>query len=285
MRGRIPTFEDLKRTINGMIQSTAFLTVNAVAYPLFLCMIRNIFGTFNILTISYVPAFFASMCALLIERPSRRGLLTLYVANVATETMWNMLKSRNIVQSLPYGKGIIFGISTSILLYYYKRNLHLKYKDSIFSVISYAIEDAKTDKKEPQKEYENQRLNSGQSRSKLQFSFIQMILKQYLSIINRIKGTKAHPLCKHKYGCIYNSLSNGVKLFTIGFGTQFALKLLLQGQKLLKRPDLIKKVLLNRDIFKLGLFFGGFSSIYRGVLCMLRHTTGKDDPIYAVCGK
>lgn len=44
-------------------------------------------GHFNLLTVSFFPAFLSSVFAILIERPSRRTLLCLYVSNVATETV------------------------------------------------------------------------------------------------------------------------------------------------------------------------------------------------------
>lgn len=124
MRCRIPTVNDLRRTIFGIIQSTGFLTTSAFTYSLFLCLIRYCVGSFNFYTVSFVPAFMSSMCALLIERPSRRGLLCLYVSNVATETLFNMACSRGYCRPIPYGQVLIFGASMSVLLYYFRRGLH-----------------------------------------------------------------------------------------------------------------------------------------------------------------
>lgn len=49
---------------------------------MFIILLRAIMGNFNFLTISFVPSFMASLVAILVERPSRRNLLTLYVTNV-----------------------------------------------------------------------------------------------------------------------------------------------------------------------------------------------------------
>lgn len=124
MRLRIPNISDLKKTFLGIIQSTGFLTTSAFTYSLFLCLLRHHLGSFNFFTVSYVPAFMSSMCALLIERPSRRNLLCLYVSNVATETLFNMACSRGICRPIPYGQVWIFGISISVMLYYFRRGLH-----------------------------------------------------------------------------------------------------------------------------------------------------------------
>lgn len=98
----------------------------------------------------------SSMCAILIERPSRRGLLCLYVSNVATETLFNMACSRNICRPIPYGQVMIFGVSIATLLYYYRKGMHLTTvptnainnntivmdsvsKDSIYDIIRFVV--------------------------------------------------------------------------------------------------------------------------------------------------
>lgn len=124
MRFRMPTLNDLKRTILGIIQSTGFLTTAAFTYTLFMCILRKWIGSYNFFTVAYVPAFLSSAFSLLIERPSRRGLLCLYVSNVATETLFNMACSRNICRPIPYGQVIIFGVSIATMLYYFRKGLH-----------------------------------------------------------------------------------------------------------------------------------------------------------------
>jgi hypothetical protein len=45
-------------------------------------LFRKLLGHFNVLTVGFLPGFFASCIAILLERPSRRSLLALYVTNV-----------------------------------------------------------------------------------------------------------------------------------------------------------------------------------------------------------
>lgn len=124
MRFRIPTLNDLKRTFWGILQSTCFLTTNGYTFSLILCILRHFIGSFNFYTASFVPSFLSSMIALSIERPTRRGLLCLYVSNVATETLFNMACSRGYCRPIPYGQVLIFGASISVLLYYFRSGLH-----------------------------------------------------------------------------------------------------------------------------------------------------------------
>lgn len=95
-------------------------------------------GNFNILTVSAIPAFLASVFSILIERPNRRILLCLYVSNVATETLWNMAKSRNLVNDVVYGNVIIYSVSMALLLFYFRGGHHTKSdgkRDAIFRII------------------------------------------------------------------------------------------------------------------------------------------------------
>jgi hypothetical protein len=95
-------------------------------------------GNFNILTISAIPAFLSSVFSILIERPSRRTLLCLYVSNVATETLWNMALSRNMVRNIKYGDTAIFAVGMAVLLTYYKSGYHKQpdgKTDSMFGVL------------------------------------------------------------------------------------------------------------------------------------------------------
>lgn len=124
MRFRIPSLNDLKRTFWGILQSTCFLTTNGYTFSLILCILRHYVGSFNFYTASLVPSFISSFIALTIERPTRRGLLCLYVSNVATETLFNMACSRGYCRPIPHGQVLIFGASISVLLYYFRSGLH-----------------------------------------------------------------------------------------------------------------------------------------------------------------
>lgn len=139
MRGKIPKKKDLIRTTQGILQSTAFLTTSAFSYSAYLCFLRKVFGGFNIMTASYIPAFMSSFTAILVERPSRRGLLTMYVANVATETLWRMGVSRGLVKSIPNGQVLIFGLATSALLYYFRSGWHIEEKDSVYDIVRFIV--------------------------------------------------------------------------------------------------------------------------------------------------
>lgn len=271
MRGRIPKRKELENTILGILQSTAFLTTSAFSYSMYMCTIRHFLGGFNFFTASYIPAFLSSLTAILLERPSRRNLLCLYVANVATETLWKMGVSRGAVTSIKHGQVIIFGVSAAILLYYFKSGLHLEEKDSVFDIMRFIVgKDEEKQLEAPEKIVEPpapvlqlRPSTSQQSRTKNHYLFLQYIIKLYKQLTNKLKSLPKANKCKHQHSCFYYTLSGGCKLFSIGFAVQLSLRLLSQSKKLIKFPGKIKDVIFSRDTLKIGGFLGGFSFIYR----------------------
>lgn len=262
MRGRIPTWNDIKRTILGIAQSSAFLSTNAFSYSMFLCIIRKYVGTFNFYTVSYVPAFMAAAAAIIVERPSRRGLLSLYVSNVATETLWRMAVSRNIVTPLKYGQVIIFGLSSSVLIYFFRSGQHLIQKDSLFDILRFVVGKSE-EKTAPAVQSVTEPIRANTSNTRNVLPLIGAALKIYNSIINKIKEMFKHKTCPHENSCAYYTMQGGTKLFMVGLGLQIVLKMVFGVKKIVNNSFNYKKVLFSRDTMKLGMFLGGFSSLFR----------------------
>lgn len=124
-----------------MLIEVHFLTIIFMNQYLFsfVCF-RRVLGNFNILTVSAMPAFLSSVFSIFIERPSRRVLLCLYVSNIATETVWNMARSRNIVHNVKYGDIAIYSLSMAVLLTFFKGGYHGGSEnkvDAVFRVIRF----------------------------------------------------------------------------------------------------------------------------------------------------
>lgn len=130
---------------------------------------RRLLGNFNILTVSFLPSFFSSLTAIILEKPSRRTLLCLYVSNIvsflfenekiilrkyfideiytikdmivngllehfqATETWFRMAVSRGYVSVIPHGEVYIFAAGIATLLYLFRSNKNNS--DSIFKIL------------------------------------------------------------------------------------------------------------------------------------------------------
>ena len=74
-------------------------------------------GKFYYLFAAHVPATIGSYLSILLERKSRRAALSFYVANIASETVWNKLVHKGWVKPLPAGESILFALSAASFLY------------------------------------------------------------------------------------------------------------------------------------------------------------------------
>lgn len=256
MKQKIPSTLDIKKTLFGMLQSSAFLTTNAAAFFMFVCCLRNLLGTFSCGTLTFYPAFLSSLAAILIERPVRRPLLSLYVANNATETVWRMMEARGYVSSLVNGQVLIFGVGVSILLFVYRLGLHKgAAKDSLFDILKMFV--GKTEEgpitrgilANPPPEPSNN-------------SIVSTRLDRTCSMFFEKLNSK-HGCCPHKGNCIYYALIGGIRPLAGGIGLQILLKLVLSIKKVVQLKLNVKKVFMNRSTIKLGVFLGGFSFLYK----------------------
>ncbi|XP_066031758.1 transmembrane protein 135-like isoform X2 [Chamaea fasciata] len=59
--------------------------------------------------------------AILIERKSRRGLLTIYMANQATETLFRMAVARGAITPLRHGEVLLFCITAALFMFFFSR--------------------------------------------------------------------------------------------------------------------------------------------------------------------
>lgn len=96
----------LYKLLPEILQSASFLTANGALYITFFCVLRKILGKFYSWTPGFGAALPASYVAILIERKSRRGLLTIYMANLATETLFRMGVARGTITTLRNGEDV-----------------------------------------------------------------------------------------------------------------------------------------------------------------------------------
>ncbi|XP_075219449.1 transmembrane protein 135-like isoform X2 [Lycorma delicatula] len=292
MRGRIPSEKDLKRTLLGILQSSAFLSCHAFGYAVCNCTLRRIFGNYNVLTASFIPSFISNFFAIFVERPSRRGLLSLYVTNVASETLFHMAVWRKWVTPIRYGEVIIFITSVSFLLYCYRTQCNGK--DPVYSLLRFFVgpceEQGYVKKQTLDTEMISVTEAAGigiESHLSKQHSYSNKKESKWdslpiFSFIKYLKSLYCHPTCPHNHSCAYYSLQGFIKLFTVGYGLQLSLKLLLRMKKLLSKPSRIPSTVFNVNVMRLGAFFGGFSGLYRFMSCLLRRMCGKDSQYFAL---
>ncbi|XP_050429383.1 transmembrane protein 135-like [Adelges cooleyi] len=274
MKGRKPTKKELSQTFLSILQSTAFLTCHAFGFSSAVCILRRMLSNFNVLTVAFVPCFLTCLVAILIERPSRRGLLTLYVTNVASETFYNMMVSRGVIKPIPYGDLFIFGSAITLLLYFY-RGQHNK-ADSIYSLLRFVVGPCEeNDYSKPSVSSQPNLVNEYPNQNTIK-KFIHDIHASYHTIDDQLKKIWINESCPHAHGCLHYITASGTRLFLIGYTLQLCLKSLLQVKRVIRKPTFVLKLMVTPDTFSLGAFLGGFSTIYRLVSCVSRRVLTKD---------
>ncbi|XP_066597034.1 transmembrane protein 135-like isoform X2 [Prorops nasuta] len=294
MKGKVPSKDDIIRTILGIIQSTSFLSWSAFSYAMFICGLRRILGNFNVLTVSFIPSLLSSFSAILIERPSRRTLLSLYVSNIATETLFRMGVWRGYFSVIPKGEIYIFAVSTAVLMYFFRSKSDKK--DSIYKIIrliigQYEEQEYKKmrslqetcDKNASDKTNVNKKRNSTKARSqRINFEILSKALNVYNDIITRLKSLKKHITCPHPHSCAHYILMGSARTFSYGICGQLILKLALNMRRIIKQPNLIKSTIFKKNNLNLAVFLSGFVGLYRLVSCSLRRAYNKDSSLFAI---
>uniref|UniRef100_T1P8C9 MoeZ/MoeB domain protein n=1 Tax=Musca domestica TaxID=7370 RepID=T1P8C9_MUSDO len=283
MRGKIPTLDDLKKTVRGILQSTAFLVTNAYGFIMYNCLMRHLMGYYTTASVAFLPCFLASLMAIVVEREPRRPMLALYVANVGTETLWNMAEARGWVKSIPNGQVLLFGASISALLYLYKLGLHkTTCKDSLFGLLKIFVGKAEEGPATKKSIEGNRAAPTTQQRSRppINFATINGWVQAYSRFIEKLKGK--HETCNHKESCVHYSIMGGLKPLVGGIGVQVALKLLLNIKKVAQNKLDWRKTVFTKKTMNLGLFLGAFSFLFKSVSCGLRHGFNRDDPRFAI---
>ncbi|XP_076031756.1 transmembrane protein 135-like isoform X1 [Oratosquilla oratoria] len=268
IRGKRISPEYGKKLLSDFLRSACFLTTNGFLYIGFFCVIRNILQHVNVITASFLPAFFASLTAVMIERPERRSLLAIYVTNVASECVWNSLLSRGIVRSVPRGEVYIFMAAMAVLGYSFRSTNPLS--PSLNSILQLFVGPGESGavvantaasqmSREPQVDTTRQtRQNS------------------WISALTSVLWSR-HSLCPHRGSCLLNTSWSAVRSFSQGFLLQLCIKLVTSLPRLGRSPGKVRSLLQNPINFKAGLGLAWFTAAFKGVCCLCRWIRGKDE--------
>ncbi|KAK3608392.1 hypothetical protein CHS0354_035389 [Potamilus streckersoni] len=258
------------------LQSVIFLTTNGTVFIACFCIWRRLLGQFLYFTAAFMPAFTASFVAILIERKSRRGLLAVYMANVALETLYRMLASRGLVKPIHNGEVLLFSVASAVYFYFFKIKNGLP--ESTLSALSLIVGkeehppcDAQTDQQQ-------------KPRSTIQDRVQDVIksCKPVKMLVDWLQSHSKHRLCQHQHSCISYILQGGIRMFAIGYGIQCAIKLFGSLGRTFKNPRIFLKSLFQRDNLRLGAFLGCFVAIFRAVNCLLRWIRNKEDKLHGL---
>uniref|UniRef100_A0A665XE27 Transmembrane protein 135 n=1 Tax=Echeneis naucrates TaxID=173247 RepID=A0A665XE27_ECHNA len=247
----------LKRLLPEILWSTSFLTANGGLYIIFFCIIRKLLGGFYSWSAGFGSALPASYIAILLERKSRRGLLTIYMANLVRASLKDGLKGFTF-SALKFiiGKEEI-PTHTGTAEHVYPRPPER----------TAAIE-AEVSQVSPERPG---------SRRKTLIAFTRELLESIC------KWGPRHRCCKHHQdNCISYCVKGFVRMFSVGYLIQCCLKVPSTFRQMFSKPSRLPSLFYNKENFQLGAFLGSFVSIYKGTSCLLRWVRNIDDELHAL---
>ncbi|CAM4347156.1 transmembrane protein 135 [Caretta caretta] len=271
----------LHKLLPEILQSTSFLTANGSLYIAFFCILRRILGKFYFWTPGFGAALPASYVAILIERKSRRGLLTIYMANLATETLFRMGVARGAITPLRHGEVLLFCITAALFMFFFRCKDGLK--GFTFSALKFIVGKeeipthsfspevafSKIDRKIKHREEVSRRMN---------------IIALTKKLVDKVcKHGPRHRCCKHyEDNCISYCIKGFIRMFSVGYLIQCCLRIPSAFRHLFTKPSRLLSLFYNKENFQLGAFLGSFVSIYKGTSCFLRWVRNLDDELHAL---
>ncbi|KAM5183476.1 transmembrane protein 135 isoform 2-T2 [Callospermophilus lateralis] len=312
----------LYKLLPEILQSASFLTANGALYITFFCTLRKILGKFYSWTPGFGAALPASYVAILIERKSRRGLLTIYMANLVllfciTAAMYMfffrswvnylaslcfmalllnegcvILGSLAIEGSLEHDlPSLDFKAKTVTAFASLRRNMILLElllcKDGLKGFTFSALRFIVGKEEIPTHSYSPEAAYAKveQKREKHEEKPRRMnMISLVKKLVNLIcKHGPRHRCCKHyEDNCISYCIKGFIRMFSVGYLIQCCLRIPSAFRHLFTKPSRLLSLFYNKENFQLGAFLGSFVSIYKGTSCFLRWIRNLDDELHAI---
>ncbi|XP_069002472.1 transmembrane protein 135 [Embiotoca jacksoni] len=281
----------LKRLLPEILWSTSFLTANGGLFIVFFCILRKLFGGFFSWSAGFGSALPASYIAILLERKSRRGLLTIYMANLATETLFRMAVTRGIVRPIKHGEVLLFCITASLYMFFFRSKDGLK--GFAFSALKFIIGKEEipshsmlADNVCPRPHERSAAIETEDSQASAQrpSSRRKTLLAYTRELLESIcKRGPRHRCCKHyQDNCLSYCVKGFVRMFSVGYLIQCCLRVPSAFRQMFSKPSRLPSLFYSKENFQLGAFLGSFVSIYKGTSCLLRWVRNIDDELHAL---
>ncbi|XP_038961727.1 transmembrane protein 135 isoform X1 [Rattus norvegicus] len=211
----------------------------------------------------------------------RRGLLTIYMANLATETLFRMGVARGTITTLRNGEVLLFCITAAMYMFFFRCKDGLK--GFTFSALRFIVgkEEIPTHSYSPETAYakveQKREKHRGTTRA---MSLIALVRSLVDSIC---KHGPRHRCCKHyEDNCISYCIKGFIRMFSVGYLIQCCLRIPSAFRHLFTEPSRLLSLFYNKENFQLGAFLGSFVSIYKGTSCFLRWIRNLDDELHAI---
>lgn len=295
----------MTNTATSVFRSSAFIANHVWLFYFLICGSKKLFGKWYFALHAFPVTFTISYLSMFIEKKSRRGPLALYVLNIGTECLMNILADKGYLPKIPYASVVIFTISMSLLLRHIKREGYGS--DPVSFALRLVIGTSEASKRRRRQQQingndrnENNNLIS-QSESqlivqnmscdekarhqrrnrRLDVNFNELIPK---SIRPNLFNDSKHDSCKHREPCSEYVAMGFVRPFVAAWIGSSIFSVAKKVLKIRSDPSLIVTSLTDTRNLRFGLFIGSFAGIYKAVNCYLRWRYNKSEDWHAAVG-
>ncbi|KAF6106715.1 transmembrane protein 135 [Phyllostomus discolor] len=240
----------LHKLLPEILQSASFLTANGALYMAFFCILR-------------------------------RGLLTIYMANLATETLFRMGVARGTITTLRNGEVLLFCITAAMYMFFFRCKDGLK--GFTFSALRFIVgkEEIPTHSYSPETAHAKVEQKTEQQEEKSRGMHVIALVRRLVDSV--CKHGPRHRCCKHyEDNCISYCIKGFIRMFSVGYLIQCCLRIPSAFRHLFTKPSRLLSLFYNKENFQLGAFLGSFVSIYKGTSCFLRWIRNLDDELHAI---
>lgn len=241
----------------SILRSSTFITTHAFATCLIFCGSGRVLPRFYYRLHAFVPVFIGAALAILVEKPSRRGQLAIYTANIASECLFRIYADRGTIRPIPNGIIYMFVGTMSVLLYMIKKQGYGKDPVSIALSLVLGRHEAK------RRVSKRKALTNGSDENSSKTDQVESRQHQFLK----------HSSCLHPDSCPEYVVQGFLLPFVTTWLGHCGLKSLFKIKLILRQPSYLRTVLSDSKSLRFGLFFGCFGAIYKTVNCALRRVS------------
>lgn len=258
----------IKKTLLSILQSSVFLAMNGTWFLFAICAYRAIFGKFHGV-FGYVTGIVSSFLSIILERKSRRGALSIYVFNLALETIFKMLVSRGYATPIRHGEIYLFAIANMLYLGLFRNNALPPFIQNIFRKVLGTDETSQLGE-------------NPVTPNQYKHPAVKYVISTYQGLLDKLNNAGPNvESCRHVGSCSCYVVRGTIEYFSIGCGVQ----ILTQYRTLITAITQGKLSLLRTIFHKLSIpkFFCAYVTLFRITNCFLRWTFGHDHPAVFGC--
>ncbi|XP_039265289.2 transmembrane protein 135-like [Styela clava] len=260
----------MKNALLSTLRSSFFLAMNGTYFIIVFCCYGKIVGKYHGIA-GFIVGAVASFLSIILERSSRRGMLSIYSLNLALETLFKMSVSRGFVSRINGGEVYLFAFTNLVYMRLFRSS---NLPPVIQSVVEKIMGKEETMTILPGERrlssdtlVDNTKLSQSFLRAKKLHDFV-------LKNLNRLGPNT--PCCKHNSSCSVYVIKGTLKYFSLGCAFHVLLKYRTILQSILTRnTSLLKKAFSDLSLAK---FFCAYVALFRVVNCSLRWMTSSDNP-------